>query len=225
MTVIKKSSTLNAVACGYLGRLLRAMPGTLSSLREMEPHQLAEFELTQATVANRQGLMALLKERSTAPKPGYLWKNSELLDLQVGEGSPLSLSLLRFVCIYTLHSGLQEVISDVGYLDRQRSRLPLLAALIGHPAELAMDGNPDTWWEAGRGSNGGLLTLELPKESRFDVVSLQEAVGQRSQRIESFVVEVWNGSDWIAPVASSHRCSTPLRSPLAKFCGLNACSR
>jgi len=69
----------------------------------------------------------------------------------------------------------------------------------GHPAELAMDGNPDTWWEAGRGSNGGLLTLELPKESRFDVVSLQEAVGQRSQRIESFVVEVWNGSDWIAP--------------------------
>ena len=135
MTVIKKSSTLNAVACGYLGRLLRAMPGTLSSLREMEPHQLAEFELTQATVANRQGLMALLKERSAAPKPGYLWKNSELLDLQVGEGSPLSLSLLRFVCVYTLHSGLQEAISDAGYLDRQRSRLPLLAALIGHPLD------------------------------------------------------------------------------------------
>jgi alpha-L-fucosidase len=30
----------------------------------------------------------------------------------------------------------------------------------------------------------------------FDVVSLQEAVAQRSQRIESCVVEAWTGTDW-----------------------------
>ena len=135
MKVIKKSSSLNAAACGYLGRLLRTIPGIGASLREMEPHQLADFDLTPEAVANRQGLMALLKERSGAPKPGHLWRNSELLDLQVGEGSPLSLALLRFVCVYTLHGGLQEVISDAGYLDKQRSRLPLLAALIGHPLD------------------------------------------------------------------------------------------
>jgi alpha-L-fucosidase len=29
------------------------------------------------------------------------------------------------------------------------------------------------------------------------VVSLQEAVAQRGQRIESFVIETWNGSEWI----------------------------
>ena len=135
MKVIRKSSPLNAVACGYLGRLLRAMPGMAAAMREMEPHQLAEFELSPETVANRQGLLSLLKERSAAPNPGHLWRNSELLDLQVGEGSPLSLALLRFVCVYTLHGGLQAMISDAGYQDRQRGRLPLLAALIGQPLD------------------------------------------------------------------------------------------
>jgi len=32
----------------------------------------------------------------------------------------------------------------------------------------------------------------------FDVVSLQEAIDHRGQRIESFVIETWNGSTWVA---------------------------
>lgn len=64
-------------------------------------------------------------------------------------------------------------------------------------AALALDRNLDTWWEAAPGQTNGTVTLTLPKAVTFDVVSLQEAVEHRSQRIESFVIEVWNGSAWV----------------------------
>jgi alpha-L-fucosidase len=66
-----------------------------------------------------------------------------------------------------------------------------------HDASLALDGNLDTWWEAAPGKTNGPVTLTLPKAVTFDVVSLQEAVDHRGQRIESFVIEAWNGSAWI----------------------------
>jgi alpha-L-fucosidase len=40
------------------------------------------------------------------------------------------------------------------------------------------------------------VTLTLPKVVTFDVVSLQEAVDHRGQRIESFAIEAWNGTAW-----------------------------
>ncbi len=61
---------------------------------------------------------------------------------------------------------------------------------------LAMDGNPDSWWEAESGRTNGTLMLTLPSAVTFDVVSLQEAVDHRSQRIESYAIEVWDGSAW-----------------------------
>jgi alpha-L-fucosidase len=62
---------------------------------------------------------------------------------------------------------------------------------------LALDGNLDTWWEAVPGKTNGTVTLTLPKAVMFDVVSLQEAVDHRGQRIESFAIEAWNGTAWI----------------------------
>ncbi len=67
-----------------------------------------------------------------------------------------------------------------------------------HSASLAADGDLDTWWEAAPGRTTATFTLTLPRAVTFDVVSLQEAVDHRSQRIESFVIEVGNGSEWIA---------------------------
>jgi alpha-L-fucosidase len=64
---------------------------------------------------------------------------------------------------------------------------------------LALDGNLDTWWEAAPGQTNGTVTLTLPKKVTFDVVSLQEAVDHRGQRIESFVIEARNGAPWITP--------------------------
>lgn len=64
-------------------------------------------------------------------------------------------------------------------------------------ASLALDGNLDTWWEAAPGQTAATVTLTLPKPVIFDVVSLQEAVDHRGQRIESFSVDVWDGSKWV----------------------------
>ena len=66
----------------------------------------------------------------------------------------------------------------------------------------ALDGNLDTWWEAARGQTNGSLTLTLPSAATFDVVSLQEAVDHRSQRIESFAIDTWNGTEWAAAATS-----------------------
>ena len=64
---------------------------------------------------------------------------------------------------------------------------------------LALDGDLDTWWEAASGRTNGALTLTLPQAVTFDVVSLQEAVDHRGQRIESFAIETWDGSAWNVP--------------------------
>jgi alpha-L-fucosidase len=74
-----------------------------------------------------------------------------------------------------------------------------LTADTSNPANqpsLALDGNLDTWWEATSGRTLATLTLILPKAVTFDVVSLQEAVDHRGQRIESFSIDVWDGSKW-----------------------------
>lgn len=77
-------------------------------------------------------------------------------------------------------------------------------AAPGRAAPSALDGKQGTWWEAAKGRSTGTLTLKLPKPQTFDVVSLQEAVDRRSQRIESFAIEAWNGSGWVAaqPISS-----------------------
>ena len=87
---------------------------------------------------------------------------------------------------------------------------------------LALDNRLDTWWEAAPGRTNGTVTLTLPRPVTFDVVSLQEAVDHRGQRIESFVIQTWNGSAWVAaePIASDalttvgHRRLIRLKSPV-----------
>jgi alpha-L-fucosidase len=86
----------------------------------------------------------------------------------------------------------------------------------------ALDASLDTWWEAAPGNTNATVTLTLPNAVTFDVVSLQEAVDHRSQRIESFVIEVWNGSEWVKAekIASDemttvgHRRLIRLKSPV-----------
>ena len=66
----------------------------------------------------------------------------------------------------------------------------------GHKPARVMDGNLDTWWESAHGHTQATLTLHLPAPVTFDVISLQEAVDRRGQRIESFAVDIWSGSAW-----------------------------
>ncbi len=91
-----------------------------------------------------------------------------------------------------------------------------------HKPSRALDKKLDTWWEAAPGHTNGTLTLTLPKAVTFDVVSLQEAVDHRGQRIESFAIDVWNGTDWAAAEKISsdetttvgHRRLIRLKSPV-----------
>jgi alpha-L-fucosidase len=78
-----------------------------------------------------------------------------------------------------------------------------------HKPARALDHNLDTWWEAAPGHTNADLTLTLPKPVTFDVVSLQEAVDHRGQRIESFAIDVGNGADWAAAgIISSDQTTT-----------------
>ncbi len=91
-----------------------------------------------------------------------------------------------------------------------------------HKPSNALDRNLDTWWEAAPGCTNATLTLTLRKPATFDVVLLQEAVDHRGQRIESFAIDFWNGSDWsVAEKISSdtlttvgHRRLIRLKSPV-----------
>jgi alpha-L-fucosidase len=90
-----------------------------------------------------------------------------------------------------------------------------------HGAGAAIDGSLDTWWEAAPGRRGGALTLRLAKPASFDVVSLQEAVDHRGQRIESFAIDTWDGQAWVTAqtlpsdtlTTVGHRRLIRLRSP------------
>jgi alpha-L-fucosidase len=96
-------------------------------------------------------------------------------------------------------SGLAQAVNDTFAADFAVGAK--LAADNSNPtnsAPLALDGNLDTWWEAAPGHTNGTLTLTFSAAVTFDVVSLQEAVDHRGQRIESFAMDAWNGSEWVA---------------------------
>jgi alpha-L-fucosidase len=86
----------------------------------------------------------------------------------------------------------------------------------------AVDGDLDTWWEGASGRTNATVTLTLPRAVTFDVLSLQEAVDHRGQRIESFAIETWNGAACVAvdPLAADelttvgHRRLIRLKSPV-----------
>jgi alpha-L-fucosidase len=66
------------------------------------------------------------------------------------------------------------------------------SSLPGHPAEDALDGKYETYWEAApRGGSQEPITLDitLPRQVTFKRVVLQEQI-RRGQRVEAFAVEV-----------------------------------
>lgn len=70
------------------------------------------------------------------------------------------------------------------------------ATATGTDPALLLDGNLDTFWEAPEGSSTAEIVVNLPATRTLDVVSLQEPIGVRGQRIEGVAVDTWNGSVW-----------------------------
>ncbi len=78
----------------------------------------------------------------------------------------------------------------------QRAILTADSSAPAHKPALALDQSLDTWWEPAAGHTTPTLTVTLPHRVTFDVVSLQEAVDHRGQRIESFTVEALLNGSW-----------------------------
>ncbi len=64
----------------------------------------------------------------------------------------------------------------------------------GNRADLTIDRDNDTYWMADK--ENASLTLELDSPRTFDVIMLQEAISEQSQRIESFTFEVEENGQW-----------------------------
>jgi alpha-L-fucosidase len=120
-------------------------------------------------------------------------------------------------------SKMSQVIKDTFATDLARGgKLTADNSNTSHKPSNAVDRDLDTWWEAAPGKTNATLTLTLRKQASFDVVSLQEAVDHRGQRIESFAIDFWNGSDWSAAEEISsdtlttvgHRRLIRLKSPV-----------
>lgn len=97
------------------------------------------------------------------------------------------------------------------------ARVTADSSAAGHRPSRMLDGSLDTWWEAAPGRKEATLTLTLPSPVSFDVVSLQEAVDRRGQRIESFDVDIWNGAAWTAVDSQTtvgHKRLLRLKSPV-----------
>ena len=92
---------------------------------------------------------------------------------------------------------MNRIVSDTFATDLAKgAKLVADTSSAQHAPEAALDHNLDTWWEAAPGHDAAVLTLTLPRMTAFDVVSLQEAVDHRGQRIESFSLEAREGGAW-----------------------------
>lgn len=91
------------------------------------------------------------------------------------------------------------------------------SSVSGHSAALALDTDLDTWWEPDAGQTTPTFTLTFPSARTFDVISLQEAVAQRGQRIEAFAIDAFINGAWAQQTTVTtvgHKRLVKLASPL-----------
>ena len=85
------------------------------------------------------------------------------------------------------------------------------------PAANLLDANPDSFWESADTATTAELILDLPNTPTFDVVSLQEPIASRGQRIEGVSFDIWNGSAWTTQANATtigHKRLLKLTSPV-----------
>ncbi|MCW1887430.1 alpha-L-fucosidase [Luteolibacter flavescens] len=67
----------------------------------------------------------------------------------------------------------------------------------GTNAASILDSDLDSYWESPAGTGAQEIIIDLPAAKSIDVVSLQEPIAVRGQRIEGFAVDTWTGTAWI----------------------------
>jgi alpha-L-fucosidase len=65
----------------------------------------------------------------------------------------------------------------------------------------ALDNDPDTFWSAPRGSHRSMLEINFAKPVTFDHALVMERLSN-GQHVQSFRIEVWDGTGWKSVVAA-----------------------
>lgn len=68
-------------------------------------------------------------------------------------------------------------------------------AATGHAAEMACDGNGQTYWSPAGEATQGSFEIDLGGPTTFDRAMLQEMIAN-GQRVERFKLEAWDGQAW-----------------------------
>ena len=66
---------------------------------------------------------------------------------------------------------------------------------LKYGADKIVDGNKDTYWSSDDGTTGATLEFDLGKQCTFNVAELAEYI-KVGQRVEEFVLEAWDGTNW-----------------------------
>jgi alpha-L-fucosidase len=81
--------------------------------------------------------------------------------------------------------------------DRNAHNLALLHTPASAEVSAALDGNPDTFWNAPAGSHHSTLEVSFPKPVIFNRTLTMEWLND-GQRIQKYSIDVWTGEGWKA---------------------------
>ncbi|MGA2533679.1 MAG: alpha-L-fucosidase [Candidatus Aminicenantales bacterium] len=73
--------------------------------------------------------------------------------------------------------------------------VPVKSVSPGNGPEKTVDGNPKTAWRTGDGVTSAAVEYDLGQIKTFNVAMIQEDI-RSGQRVESFVLDVWDGKGW-----------------------------
>jgi len=97
-----------------------------------------------------------------------------------------------------------ERLKEFGAALRQRygNNLALRHTATTPEAELALDGNPDTFWSAPTGSHHAVLEVEFDRPVTFDRTLVMEWLNA-GQHVQKYAIEIYKGGKWIAVAKAS----------------------
>jgi len=81
--------------------------------------------------------------------------------------------------------------------ERYGTNLALRHAPATPEAELALDGNPDTFWSAPAGSHHAVLDVTFERPTTFDHTLVMEWLNA-GQHVQKYAIEIYQGGKWVA---------------------------
>jgi len=178
------------------------------------PASPGDVRESESPAGSRHGSRWLPAECDVSIRPGWFWhadQNAqvktaaeliELYYLSVGRGATL---LLNVPPNRDGLLGTEDIASLRAFGAYRRKtfdenlaaggRVHASSTLAGHPAANLLDGHPETYWAADGAARAAQLTVDLPRETRFTVLRIREAI-RFGQRIEAAALDRFENGAW-----------------------------